>query len=411
MIRVAPGSSFEARVEAFPTGLTGTVRVRLLNNTGGTTFGPTTAGIVEDPAGSGSYVVTLAAPTETGEFTVFWDTGTVSPTTTATEELIVSVIGPTPIDAATSFESRVQGFPSGLVGTVRVQIVDNIGATVLAPRTTGIIEDPAGSGSYVTTLTAPAVSGHYSVVWDTGAGTRSATEDILVGAASTAAAGDLTTIARARIYLRRQSVVDEAQDTLLQMLISAYSDAIHRYTERQFRPKAPATDVEQPVTRRFSYDGRGVLSLVPYELRSLGGAGYGGTGGIVLGTDLPTASQQSLVAQTATVESDYRLEPRNGTPEGTYYWLRLPTVSLNGSGRRLGREVTITGYWGVNAVPADVELACLRAVANSFRNPEGHASRSLGDFSLSEVPEDPDTKVSLPLDARALLRPYMRAHV
>ena len=64
------------------------------------------------------------------------------------------------------FETRVQSFPTGLVGTVGVRILDNLGATVLPRKTDYIIEDPPDSGSYVTTLRSPPREGQYSVFWD-----------------------------------------------------------------------------------------------------------------------------------------------------------------------------------------------------------------------------------------------------
>jgi len=79
------------------------------------------------------------------------------------------------------FETRVQSFPVGLVGTVGVRILDNVGGTVLARRTTGIVEDVPGS--YVTNLLAPAALGQYSVEWDWGADpSQQAFEDLYVTA-------------------------------------------------------------------------------------------------------------------------------------------------------------------------------------------------------------------------------------
>lgn len=71
--------------------------------------------------------------------------------------------------ANTQFEARVVGFPTGLVGTVGVAIRDNIGGVTLPRTTVGMIEDPAGSGSYVKILVTPLNAGDYSIAWDTGA--------------------------------------------------------------------------------------------------------------------------------------------------------------------------------------------------------------------------------------------------
>jgi hypothetical protein len=72
-IYAQPGASFETFVSGFPTGETGSVGVRIGDGVGGTVVNRTTAGIVEFPAGSGVYVVTLTAPTTAGQYIVVWD--------------------------------------------------------------------------------------------------------------------------------------------------------------------------------------------------------------------------------------------------------------------------------------------------------------------------------------------------
>lgn len=91
MIYAQPGSSFSASVVGFPTGLTGTIGVRVVNAvTGATAVARATAGISEAVAGSGSYLAQIAAPGTPGRYLVEWDQGSVSPSTTAAEDLVVS---------------------------------------------------------------------------------------------------------------------------------------------------------------------------------------------------------------------------------------------------------------------------------------------------------------------------------
>jgi hypothetical protein len=90
MIYVAPSASFEAVVQGFATGLTGTIGVRLIDNTGATSIARTTVGITEFPASSGIYQVTLTAPSTAGQYTIVWDDGSVDPSSVATEELTVT---------------------------------------------------------------------------------------------------------------------------------------------------------------------------------------------------------------------------------------------------------------------------------------------------------------------------------
>lgn len=131
MIYAAPGASFEARVEGFATGLTGTVGVRLLDNVGGTTTARVTAGIIENPASSGSYVVTMTAPAGSGQYAVFWDTGTVSPTTTASEDLTVTPSGYSTTTASGTWSYNATTLASSTKDQIRLEVGDNVaGRTV-----------------------------------------------------------------------------------------------------------------------------------------------------------------------------------------------------------------------------------------------------------------------------------------
>lgn len=78
MITVAPSAEFETSIDWGVTGLTGTLRVSLLDGDGGTTTAATTSGIAEFPASSGRYEVTLTAPGTAGQYAVFWDDGSVT---------------------------------------------------------------------------------------------------------------------------------------------------------------------------------------------------------------------------------------------------------------------------------------------------------------------------------------------
>lgn len=242
----------------------------------------------------------------------------------------------------------------------------------------------------------------------------------------------LTTVADAVSYITgKVPQADQSDGGKVERLINAYSRAIRNYTLREFKPKTPAADSDQPVTRRFRYDGEGSVSFAPYELRSLGGGGYGGTGAVTLYSDFPGASQRVLTQLTSLVQAQFRLGPRQQTPDGTYLWISLPSLKGPRAGANMigieqmptsqlvegfpippvyfEIEVSVSGYWGVGAAPADVELACLIAVANQYRDPEGFATRQIGDLSFSEVAEVGDVVGrSLPPDARALLGPYRR---
>lgn len=90
MIYSRPGADFTAIVQGAPSGLAGTLGVRI-ENADGTNHTPrTTAGIVELESGSGAYSkADLVAPDDAGTYVVLWDTGGGSPVF-ASEELRVS---------------------------------------------------------------------------------------------------------------------------------------------------------------------------------------------------------------------------------------------------------------------------------------------------------------------------------
>lgn len=69
------------------------------------------------------------------------------------------------VEQSASFECIAETGLSGLVGTIEIQIVNNIGVVVDGPSALSIIEHPAGSGVYQAIRTAPGVIGQYSIVW------------------------------------------------------------------------------------------------------------------------------------------------------------------------------------------------------------------------------------------------------
>lgn len=209
----------------------------------------------------------------------------------------------------------------------------------------------------------------------------------------------LTTLDRAKKYLGRFGIVDAVEDELVELDINGYSRACIEFTSRQFKPVENAGTV-----KKFRYNGLGLLdfAVLSTEAQAVTLVRYGTDG------TAPTP-----IAWTA---DDFRLEPRNKTKDGTYLYMNLPRLArgafpANAPGL-FDREVEVTGTWGMAAVPSDVELACLIAVANAWRNPEGFESRDLGggvvieDLDTEET--SPGVQLSLPPDSRNLLQPYVR---
>lgn len=114
-IYAAPSASFEATSDGFPTGLTGTLAVRIVDGQGVTVTARSTSGVSEYPAASGIYTVTKTAPATPGQYQIIWDTGGTD-VSWAVEDITVQVPSPAPLPYV------VTGARTGmadLIGTVR----------------------------------------------------------------------------------------------------------------------------------------------------------------------------------------------------------------------------------------------------------------------------------------------------
>jgi hypothetical protein len=176
MIYVKPGNTFQSNMDNAPTGLVGTVGVRILRASDGAIVSARkTTGIIELVAGSGTYRAQLVAPQEAGEYTIFWDTGVVGPGTTATEDMTVSAIAddahqetgsniePSVAEVAALLESRTRDGRSGaLLGTftekttpTEAQVLKLIYDAINDVRTDIGVEDiPDGAAKQVKSLVA-----------------------------------------------------------------------------------------------------------------------------------------------------------------------------------------------------------------------------------------------------------------
>jgi hypothetical protein len=206
----------------------------------------------------------------------------------------------------------------------------------------------------------------------------------------------LTSLHRARSYVLGSATQDSADDELV-FLINWASEAIENYTKREFVPTNALDENDAPVaaaTRKFDYAGGGFLNLSPYELRNVTS--------ITLYSDLTTT--QELVAAT-----DYRLEPRGRTEQGTYLAVELIPGSRWHTTYDFGYEVEIVGDWGMASVPADVEGACLIMIKDLRMNPGAFGSYNVGPVQVSERDTVFTVPVgSVPPGARRALAPYLR---
>lgn len=86
---------------------------------------------------------------------------------------------------ATVYASRFSAGVSntGLAGTVRFRLIDSdltADDPVYGPSTTGVVEDPTGSGDYMVRITLPSTEGTYFPAWDLGSGQLFYDEDVVV---------------------------------------------------------------------------------------------------------------------------------------------------------------------------------------------------------------------------------------
>jgi hypothetical protein len=208
------------------------------------------------------------------------------------------------------------------------------------------------------------------------------------------AAGDLTTRAAVQTFLES---TDSSRNAAIDAAITNASDAIARYTAREFTATASAT-------RTFAVDPeqtRGPLGayrvdLAPYDLRTV-----------------TTAHLHYGTSDEITLTSaDYLLAPQNGAGGTFTDFLIRKAVSVQ-SGDRFGSfgtaELRIAGAWGFASVPTDVAYACILTVASWLRRDVPALEAGLDDPRMM-LPDQPMGR-RIPGAALALLNPYRRIPV
>lgn len=200
-------------------------------------------------------------------------------------------------------------------------------------------------------------------------------------------APDLTTLANVRAHMQISDATDTTQDTLISSLITAASVALSEYAQREFNSAAAAE-----TARDFRYDGRGVMSLAPYDLNTIDS--------VQIDVDGASPSPTTLTAD------DYRAMPI-GKPNGVWHSMHLRgfTVGESTSAAKYPtfRVVRITGDWGFPSVPAPVERACILTVVWMLT----HSSQHMGDEFGMNVPFTGE-RLAIPGAAKRLLDPYRR---
>lgn len=270
------------------------------------------------------------------------------------------------------------------------------GVTPVDPATlTCAVTDPTGAVTTYTYGSSPgftkASTGVYALQVDAevagswlyrflGTGTyQAAVEGTFLVAARGAV--NLCTLADVRQFLQKDAS-ETNQDAVITSLLPRATRAIQSYTERQFLP-------EYAVARTFEVQPREMLvNLAPYELR--------------------TITSVVLLPDTTLDSTAWRGWPTAGR-DGTFLLLRLyltATTVVAGQPYPFADQVTITGNWGMAAVPEDVKQCAIVTVATWMRQyvEAGGAQVFTGRDDIA----DADRPEFLPAPVRGALNHYRR---
>lgn len=209
---------------------------------------------------------------------------------------------------------------------------------------------------------------------------------------------DLTTLEAARAFVQKNDA-DTEQDAVIQQLITRASWLIQRKT----RIVRPAVDDAE---REVVYRGSGLVDLSPYFCRDVAAVESVAPGG---STQTLTSGDWQLVC----------VDPRTNlmvpAEDGAYTHLRATGLGTRPGGLRLSdpsrvggytQTVTVTGDWGMETVPPDLEHACLVTVKVWLSNYVSAFTRVFNeDTGAVELPED------VPRVAIRALRPYLRTGI
>lgn len=320
------------------------------------------------------------------------------------------------VKPTTQFDTVLVGAPTGLVGTVGVQLLDGDTDTVVTVRkTTGIIESPAGSGSYVTTLISPDDPGVYRIVWDSGTISPStvAVDRLQVTATGMPETGDtgpyLITLDEFKIR-NGTPLTDTRKDALYTSAIIGASQVILNFSDRDFG----VTEVTE--TRSFEYDGSGYL-------------------------DIDDAVDITAVSFTVPNSPDIALDPLQWTGQPfrslrspVYTGIVLPTFGpqYHGMSPQMGftrnldllaREgrlpgsipsvVKVTGTFGWPSVPEDVKLATVWTIQDWLAAPKAAnlTAESIEGFSRAWGRIGGQESRAIPSRALDILAQYDRIYL
>jgi hypothetical protein len=272
-----------------------------------------------------------------------------------------------------SFEAVAAGFATGLVGTIGVRLIDNAGNTTTARATAGITEYPAGSGIYAKTMTAPAVAGQYTLVWDNGATTPGnvATEDLVVTSTTSYTAPSGTDYISSSDLKTTLGITVATYDTDIATAVAAASRGIDGATNRRFWADTGTANV------RYYQGSETSRTLTIDDLVSV--------------TELATdTSGDNTFADVLVNNTDFTLEPLNAAAENParpYTLVRLH-VGSSAYWPIYPRSVRITGKFGWPAVPSEIVRATTILATKLFKrqeSPFGIVTAGVDDITAMRI--------------------------
>ncbi len=179
------------------------------------------------------------------------------------------------------------------------------------------------------------------------------------------------------------AITDSVDDTPLEAAITATSRMIDDYTGRFFYRNGTT---QSPVARYYT-------PLDPWTMNMDDSVSI---------TEVATDDNFNQTWDTVWSTSDYMLEPVNNPQRG---W---PVNRILAIGRYvwpyyLPQSCRITGVWGWNAVPAEINMATLIQAARLF-------TRRQSPFGIAGSPDLGTVRLTAKLDAdvEALLRPFRK---
>ena len=266
-------------------------------------------------------------------------------------------------------------------------------ATIVSP-TLGTIQYVPVAGDTAVAYSNPPLVGWWHITLAGGAIQDAPEFPVYILDHAEATTSDLTTLTEVRATLELPAN-DTKRDLRIQQEITAASQAIMRYCDREFAPASTA------VTRRFGFPVEaGMIPLViPF-------------GAFDLRTATTVVINPESVPTTLTAETDYVLNPATPTT-GTYKQLTLSRLRVYSTysqhWTRYGRAyIDVTGNWGFATVPNDVNRACRLTVAAWIDSAiSGYGAQdSMIDSNPRVIGGGYESAYGLPLGACRMLKSY-----